>query len=276
VVTFWRIAAGSFWWSAGIGACVGLVSVVLVGAVWMGVSGGSAGRFVSPLRGSGIVGAGDQGLPPLARFGRRSAAWWGRRESAAETRASASMAVASANRLMAAATTILLIAGLMPGVLVGSATARAWDLPGLRWVGDSAAIVVIGHVARFGFVAVLAGWFLARAESGELRDMRMLEAGASLRGWALAALPPRAGIVLGAAVACGLLSFHEIEAAVMLQPPTSAGGGFAWKVLQALHFNREEDLIPAMLIVMGVGLGAALAAVGVFGIRPTWGPPASE
>lgn len=58
-------------------------------------------------------------------------------------------------------------------------------------------------------------------------------------------------------VACGILSFHEIESAVMLQPPTSVGGGFAWRMLQALHFNREEDLVPAMVTVLEIGIAAA-------------------
>jgi len=137
-------------------------------------------------------------------------------------------------------------------------------------------VVVIGHVARFAFVAVLAGWFLARGEARELRDLRMMDAGSSARGWLEAALPPQAGVVAGTAVAMALLSFHEIEATVMPQPPTSAGGGFAWKVLQALHFNREEDLVPAMVIVMGVGLAAALAVVGLLGIRLKGAERASE
>jgi hypothetical protein len=126
-------------------------------------------------------------------------------------------------------------------------------------------VVVLGHLARFGFVAVLAGWWLARTEGRELREMRVMDGGGA-RGWVEAGLWPRAGLVAGVGVACGLLSFHEIEATVMLQPPTSMGGGFAWKVLQALHFAREEDLVPAMLIVMVVGLGLALGVVGLMGI----------
>jgi hypothetical protein len=67
-------------------------------------------------------------------------------------------------------------------------------------------------------------------------------------------------------LAVGLLSFHEIEATVMVQPASAVGGGFSWRLLQALHFNREEDLIPAMVLVMGAGL-VVLAAVVALGGR---------
>jgi hypothetical protein len=67
-------------------------------------------------------------------------------------------------------------------------------------------------------------------------------------------------------VTCGILSFHEIESAVMLQPPTSVGGGFAWRMLQALHFNREEDLVPAMVTVLAIGIAAAALVVALLNL----------
>jgi len=74
-----------------------------------------------------------------------------------------------------------------------------------------------------------------------MRDLRRLDAGDSLRGWLLGALllrpHPRRG-----PLAAGLLSFHEIEAAVMLQPPSISGGGSPLADAPAAHFARTQDL----------------------------------
>ena len=58
-----------------------------------------------------------------------------------------------------AALVALLFSGLTPGILVGIAEVRAWNRGAFSWVGDSLAIVVLGHVARFGMVGALAGWW---------------------------------------------------------------------------------------------------------------------
>ena len=154
----------------------------------------------------------------------------------------------------------MLVSGLMPGVLVGIATAHAWARPGLAWVGDSPLVVILGHIARFGLIAVAAGWWLAATESRVLRDLRELDAGGSVIGWFRAAMVPQWGAIGAAGLAAGLLSFHEIELAVMVQPPSTSGGSFAWLMLQWLHFSRMDDLAAGVLWVVGVGV------VGVGGV----------
>jgi hypothetical protein len=151
--------------------------------------------------------------------------------------------------------------------LLGSAAAHAWNHPALAMVSDTPLVVVLCHLARFGFLACLTGAALARAE-GSLRDMRSLDAGDSLMGWLVAAAPPQVGAVAGMALAMGLLSLHEIETTIMVQPPSASGGGLAWKLLQALHFNREDDLIPAMVLLIGTGLVLATASVVLAGRGP--------
>jgi ABC-type Fe3+ transport system permease subunit len=160
---------------------------------------------------------------------------------------------------------VLLLSGLAPGVLVGSMIARAYNAwAGVAWIGDSAAVLVLGHIARFGFVAALAGVLLARTEPAALRDARVLESGDSVRGWLRAALPPQLGAVAGVGIVCGLLSFQEIEATVLLQPPTAAGGSFAQRMLQHLHFARMEDLSAGVLVVSGAGLVICAVVVAIW------------
>lgn len=154
---------------------------------------------------------------------------------------------------------LLLVASLVPGVLVGSATAAAWNrFEATRWVGDSGLILVLGHIARFGSVAALVGWWLARTEPPDERALRRLDGGDTLRGWARASLPTQAGGIVGAGLAVACLSFHEIEASVMLQPP--GAGNLAQTVLSFLHFARMEEMSAAAVYILGLGLAGALLA----------------
>jgi ABC-type Fe3+ transport system permease subunit len=148
-----------------------------------------------------------------------------------------------------------LLAGLLPGVLVGSSLIHAYrEFGATRAVADTSWAVVLGHVARFGFLAVLAGVGLAAAEPREVRELRRIEAGDSFGGWARVSLLPNLHLLLACGLCLGLLSFQEIEASVLLQPPSTAGGSFAQKMLQNLHFARMQDLSVGVLLVTSAGL----------------------
>lgn len=162
---------------------------------------------------------------------------------------------------------LLLAAGLVPGVLVGSATSIAWSRAGLASDAGALASIVLAHVARLGFVAALLGAWARRCEPAVERELRLLDGGDTWRGWARAAFPLQAGPVLAGAIAVGLMSFHEIEAAVMLQPP--GWGSFPLRMLQLLHFNRMDDLAAAVVVVMILGMAAAGAVIVLAGIRPS-------
>lgn len=154
-----------------------------------------------------------------------------------------------------------LFSGLTPGILVGIAEVRAWNRGAVWWVGDSLAIVVLGHVARFGMVGALAGWWLAATENWAQRDMRLMDVGGSVVGWVKAALVPQVGVMVAAGLVAGLLSFHEIELGVMVQPPSGSGGSFAWLMLQWLHYSRMDDLGAGVMLIVGVGAMVGLAVV---------------
>ncbi len=155
---------------------------------------------------------------------------------------------------------LFLVVGLLPGVLVGSVTAAAWNRFGaLSWVADSGAAVALGHIARFGFLPALLGWWLWRTEPGAERDLRAIDGADTLAGWFAGPLRTQAAAILGGALAVGMLSFHEIEAAVLLQPPGL--DSFARQMLNLLHQSRMEDLSAAVLTVMAGGLAVCGAAV---------------
>jgi ABC-type spermidine/putrescine transport system permease subunit II len=165
-------------------------------------------------------------------------------------------------RLASACLIPWLAAGLIPGILVGSTTAWAWNLTGwTACVADTSAVVVFGHVARFGFVGVLLGWWMFRSDPLDELDLRRLDGADTPVAWARTALMPQLPILVGGSIAAGMLSFHEIEAAIFLQPP--GGGRFSQVMLELLHYERRSDLSAAVVTVMAIGLLGALAAAAV-------------
>lgn len=144
----------------------------------------------------------------------------------------------------------LTVVGLVPGVLVGSAYALAAPASGLP-------LVVLTHLARFAFIGAIIGWWLGASESADLRDARELDGGATFRGWLLACVRPRWAAALGAAVAMAMLSLHEIESTVQVQPPGL--DNLAQFLLDQLHYLRQDQLAAAGASMTAAGLLGAVA-----------------
>lgn len=146
------------------------------------------------------------------------------------------------------------ITAIVPGVLVGSAVSRTWGASdATAWVGDSGVVLVLAHLARFGVVACAVGWWLAQLESPAVRDCRVLDGATGVRGWWRGRVDAAGlGAVAAAALAAGMLSFHEIEAAVIVQPPGVPS--LAQQLLESLHFARDERLAAAAVNLIGAGI----------------------
>ncbi|CAG0993836.1 hypothetical protein PHYC_02448 [Phycisphaerales bacterium] len=152
---------------------------------------------------------------------------------------------------------VLLFGAFVPGVLVGQAVAMTWGWSARAL--DSPAMLVMGHVARFGAVAGLLGCWLAGAEGRPRRESRLLDGATGLLGFLRAAAPGRWVGVAGAGLVCACLSLHEIETSVFLQPPGVPS--LAQTLLGYLHYSRMADLSAAAVWLVGMGLGlAALTA----------------
>jgi len=108
---------------------------------------------------------------------------------------------------------------------------------------------------------------VAGREPRELRDLREVDGAGGLTGWVAAWAIPNWGAWVGAALAAAILSFHEIEAGVLLRPPGAPN--LAQQLLDWLHFSRDDRLAAAATNVMGFGIIVAyLAGYLLAGIRP--------
>lgn len=185
---------------------------------------------------------------------------------AAATAAGASSAAPMARAAAALSVRAWVVLAAIPGVLIGAAALSASGLPGMDWLAESRGGLVAAHVARFGAVAALLGWFAGRAEPAVLADARRMFGGGGLLAWARTTGRLHAGLIGAAAAAMAALSAHEIEAAVFVAPPGSAAGAtFAQRMLGLLHYLRDDELCAAGLAVCAAGLAASLLASGAMG-----------
>lgn len=147
----------------------------------------------------------------------------------------------------------------VPGVLIGSALLSvSMGVPGMAWVTDSPAGLVLAHAARFGAVGALAGWWVARTEPSALRDTRLM-LGETLAGWWMGVGRPGVGAIACAGIAAGMLSVHEIESGVVVSPPGVRT--LSQHMLNLLHYLRDEQLTAGSLWMLVLGIVAAAAGL---------------
>lgn len=147
----------------------------------------------------------------------------------------------------------MLVLGLAPGVLVGTGLVSGWNR--LDPSGTSTGgmwIEVMAHVARFGWIGAAAGCALVRLEHPNLRDLRRADGADTLRGFVRTGLALNLPLLLAAGLATGMLSFTEIEVAVVVQPP--GPGNLARQILNYLHFARIEEMSAAAAWIVGSGI----------------------
>lgn len=169
-------------------------------------------------------------------------------------------------RAFQAAVLAFLIMGLLPGVLIGSAAARAWTAAPAGWrLNPDWLIVACTHISRFGFLALLTGWWLAKQESMAGVALRRLDGAEGIRAWVATVVSERWPPVIGVGLALLALSLHEVEATVFVQPPGPQS--LSQQLLSALHFARDDYLSAAVLNMMAF-VGVVGAAVSLL-IRST-------
>ncbi len=140
-----------------------------------------------------------------------------------------------------------LIAALTPGVLLGSAVLSAAEPLHIEWLATTWLGAALAHLARFGALGALVGFWLARAEPEALGDLRRLYAGDSLPAWFRSIGLVHGGALLGAALAAMILSLHEIEATVVAAPPGTPT--LAERLLNMLHYLRDDQLSTAAFVL---------------------------
>lgn len=153
---------------------------------------------------------------------------------------------------------VLTAFALTPGILIGAAgvalSSATWFPVGLTHTN---AVLVLVHVARFGAWGAIAGLWLAGQEAGDDRDSRELYS-PGVSGWLTTQVLPSWSVPVGVGLAAGALSIHEIEATVLVAPP--GGGNLAQRLLDLLHYARDQQLAAATINMTAVSIVLALAS----------------
>ena len=151
----------------------------------------------------------------------------------------------------------LLIAAAVPGTIVAVALEAGYNLgPLAKLVYMTPAIVILGLVARFGFIGALLGRWLALREPKSLSAMRSLDGASTLIGFIQSARPQ---VVIAATASLSIvtvLAMSEIPVSTSVQPPGEKHL-LATAVLPALHYQRPWTAAYASLGVMALAIAAA-------------------
>ncbi len=165
-----------------------------------------------------------------------------------------------ARALTRAALRAWVVLALTPGILIGAAISEAAPLPGMNWLTETPGGLILAHAARFGAIGALAGWWIRRQEPTTLGAVRGLYAGEGTAAGLRAIAPLFAGTIAAAMIGAGMLSFHEIEAAVMVSP--AGAPMFPQRMLAMLHYLRDDELAAAVVVVSGAGVLGACVLLG--------------
>ncbi|MEO6437182.1 MAG: hypothetical protein ABIP55_15685, partial [Tepidisphaeraceae bacterium] len=151
---------------------------------------------------------------------------------------------------------VALVTFLLGGQLIAIGMIRTYNRPGLSWVYNAWPIVVMADLARFGWVALLAGRTTWSPRWRQLRDLAALDGAGPMRTAASVVWPLSWPILLAAGVLVMVLALTEVPATLLIlpqRPPMLTPMLMTW-----VHMLRYDAMIEASLLLMSV--------VGVMGL----------
>ena len=156
-----------------------------------------------------------------------------------------------------------LVVAVVPATTVGVALEAAYNRPGLdAALYTTPAILVIGALARYGFIAALLARWVSLREPRAMRDMRRLDGADTLVAYVVAAWPRLVAAAGASAALVAVLSMSELVVASRVAPPGVPL--IAGAILNAVHYQRPDTVLLAVLFLVGFGLAAGLVAAAVF------------
>jgi len=140
--------------------------------------------------------------------------------------------------------------GALPGALIGEALIAAYSQPFSGWLYDHWPIVALGYIARFGWIGVLAGAFVADHLRGDVAAQARLDGASETRLVLDVLVPLSSPLLVGGAVVVATLSLADVATTSLVRVPTFAP--IACVVIDKFH--RQED---GMLVSLSLCLIAA-------------------
>jgi ABC-type Fe3+ transport system permease subunit/sugar lactone lactonase YvrE len=145
-----------------------------------------------------------------------------------------------------------LITFLIGGQLLAIAQIRLYNHRWLTWIYNAPPIVVMAYIARFGWMALMAGQSTWSRGWRDLRDMAAIDGANAWRTARHIVWPLALPIAMAAGVLVMVLSLTEVPATVLLapqRPPVLVPLLMAW-----VHTLRSDDMLEASLLLMSTAM----------------------
>lgn len=165
-------------------------------------------------------------------------------------------ALGGGRRRLSPAAWIWLAAALAPATLVALGLEAAYNRTGLGWVYGSTLIVVLGHLARFGFVPALLGARVVYGEGDDESDLRAIDGARTLRAVIATRAPRVLAAVLASFVLVLALGLGEMPVTARVHPPAS--DPIVVRLLNDMHYQRPQMVIMSLAVLVA---GSACAGV---------------
>lgn len=143
--------------------------------------------------------------------------------------------------------------------MVAISLIRFYNQPWLDWIYNAAPIVIIAHVALFGWIALAAGRASWSPAWRELRELASLDGGSQTQIARGVILPLAWPLCTAAGVLVMILCLTEVPATLLLRPlrpPMLIPLLMTW-----VHMLRYDDMIEGTLLLMGVVFVLAFVAL---------------
>ncbi len=164
---------------------------------------------------------------------------------------------------------------LLGGALLAIADIRVYNAPmrvagryPLGWVYNSAAVMIIGYIGRFGWLALLAGELAWSGGVRELRGMSAVDGAGAVRTARDVIWPIAWPMVMASAVLMMAMSMTEVSMTVLLAPLRPQP--LINELMNWVHYQRSDEMLEGTLLLMAMTLVLGVAAIGLAWMGWRW------
>lgn len=156
----------------------------------------------------------------------------------------------------------------LPGSLIAISLLKAAGISGLSLqLRQSWLIVSVGQAVRFAGIALIIIQFARDGLDRHLRAMAAVDQASRLQAWRFVHFPRTWPLLLGAFLLVTMFGLTELPATMVLLP---AGlPNFAQRLLNQMHYARDQQVVASCLMLVAVYLLLASAAAGLWHLLKT-------
>ncbi len=162
---------------------------------------------------------------------------------------------------------LTLAAFLVGGQLLAIALIRLYNRPSLSWAYNGPPILIAVYLARFSWIALLAGQTSWSRSWKTLRDLAALDGAGAIRTATSVIWPLAWPVLLASAILLMALSLVEVPATVLISPQRPQM--LTPLMMTWVHMLRYDSMIEASLLLMTTVAALAILAAALFAFAST-------